>query len=117
MKKILFIFLILLVGCTKIEIEPTPPPVSNIDIFTVKESTVENGGEIRFDLKSDGIYTLTLKDSTANQVISRERFVGKTGTNKLKIYTKSLPAKYLYLVLEDEVKNQVGKTTIIIKQN
>jgi hypothetical protein len=36
------------------------------------------------------------------------------GENKLKIYTSSLPVKYLYLLLEDESKSQIGKTTITI---
>jgi hypothetical protein len=53
-------------------------------------------------------------DSVTNQVITRERFIGKMGENKLKIYTSSLPVKYLYLLLEDESKSQIGKTTIII---
>ena len=53
-------------------------------------------------------------DSAANQVVTRERFAGKVGENKLKIYTKSLSATYLYLILEDGSKVQIGKTTIII---
>jgi len=40
MKKILFIFVILMWGCTKMEIEPTPPPVQKI--FSVSESRVTN---------------------------------------------------------------------------
>jgi hypothetical protein len=50
-----------------------------------------------------------------NQVVTRERFAGKTGQNKLTLYTKSLPTSYLYLLLEDGNKSQVGKTIIIIK--
>jgi hypothetical protein len=111
MKK-LFIIL-LLTGCTKIT--PTPPtPLSNKDIFSVTQSTVSNGDEIIFNLKSSGIYTLTMGDSVTSQVITRERFIGKVGENKLKIYTSSLPVKYLYLLLEDESKSQIGKTTITI---
>jgi hypothetical protein len=53
-------------------------------------------------------------DSVTNQVITRERFTGKVGENKLKIYTSSLPVKYLYLLLENESKTQIGKTTITI---
>jgi hypothetical protein len=111
MKK-LFIIL-LLTGCTKIT--PTPPtPPSNKDIFSVSQSTVSNGTDILITLKSSGIYTLTMGDSITNQVITRERFTGKVGENKLKIYTSSLPVKYLYLLLENESKTQIGKTTIII---
>ena len=110
MKKLLFI--LLLMGCTKIAPSPTPSP--NRDIFSVSQSTVSNGTEIIFNLKADGVYTLTMSDSTTNQVVTRERFNGKVGENKLKIYTKSLPVKYLYLVLEDASKTQVGKTSITV---
>jgi len=113
MKKILFIFVILLVGCTKIEIEPTPPVVQKI--FTVSESKVVNGQIIYFDLPSDGIYTLTLVDKITNQVISRERFNGIAGENIKKIYTNSIQSQYLYLLLEDVTRKEIGRTTIITK--
>ena len=111
MKKLLIILLILS-SCTKVEVTPTPPPVQNI--FSVTESTVSNGGDIYFDLQTAGVYTLTLIDINQNQVVTRERFNGKIGQNKLKIYTSSLPVKYLYLVLEDGSKTQIAKTTIKI---
>jgi len=111
MKKLLII--LLLTGCTKIT--PTPPtPSSTKDIFSVSQSTVSNGADIIIILKSAGKYTLTMGDSVTSQVITRERFIGKVGENKLKIYTSSLPVKYLYLLLEDESKSQIGKTTITI---
>jgi hypothetical protein len=75
---------------------------------------VSNGDEITFNLKAAGIYTLTMSDSVSNQVVTRERFNGKIGENRLKIYTRTLPVKYLYLVLEDASKMQIGKTTITI---
>jgi hypothetical protein len=99
-------------GCTKID---TPPPIPAItDIFSVAESTVSNGDIINFNLKLAGIYTLTLIDEAQNQVLTRERINGKVGQNKLKIYTKSLTVKYLYLILEDASKTQIGKTAIKI---
>jgi hypothetical protein len=110
MKKLLFI-LLLLSACKKIDVPPTPPTVQ--DIFSVTESTVSNGGDIYFDLKAAGTYTLTMLDENQN-VITRERISGKVGQNKLKIYTSSLPVKYLYLVLEDQSRTQIGKTTIKI---
>ena len=71
MKKILFIFVILLGSCTKMdEIEPITPPVEKI--FNVGESKVVNGQSIHFDLPSAGIYTLTLVDKETGQVVSRE---------------------------------------------
>ena len=114
MKKILFILSFSLIACKKVEVIPTPPPV-NVKIFSVKESSVENGQEIQFDLTKTGVYTLTIGDSVTNQVLTRERFNGQIGINKKKIYTKSLSVKYLYLLLEDENKSKVGKTIIIVK--
>jgi hypothetical protein len=113
MKKIIFILLLSLVACRKTQVPPTPQTVVNI--FSVKESNVENGQEIQFELTKSGVYTLTLGDSINNQVLTRERFIGQIGQNKKKIYTKSLSVKYLYLLLEDENKSKVGKTIIIVK--
>ena len=113
MKKVIFILLLSLVACRKTQVIPTPQTVPNI--FSVKESSVENGQEIQFELSKNGVYTLTLGDSVNNQVLTRERFIGQIGQNKKKIYTKSLSVKYLYLLLEDENKSKVGKTTIIVK--
>ena len=113
MKKLFFISLILLVGCTKPDL---PTPVMPIEkIFTVTESKVTNGQSIHFDLPSKGVYNLTLIDKESGQVISRERFVGQYGENVKKIYTNSIQSQYLYLLLEDVTKKEISKTTIIIK--
>ena len=115
MRKICFILgLVLLSACRKVEI-PLPVIETNTDIFSKPQTEVTDGQIITFDLKADGIYTLTIGDSVAHQVVTRERFAGKTGQNKLTLYTKSLPTSYLYLLLEDGNKSQVGKTIIIIK--
>ena len=115
MRKICFILgLVLLSACTKVEL-PTPVAPTNTNIFSVKESAVVDGQIIIFTLKSDGVYTLTIGDESTGQVVTRERFTGKIGENKLTLYTKSLPTSYLYLLLEDGNKTQVGKTIIIIK--
>jgi hypothetical protein len=106
-------FSILFSGCRKTQVIPTPQPVPNI--FSVKESSVENGQEIQFELTQNGVYTLTIGDSVTNQVLTRERFNGQIGINKKKIYTKGLESKYLYLLLEDVTKNKLGKTIIIVK--
>lgn len=114
MKKILFIFVVLMWGCTKMEIEPTPPPAVE-KIFSVKESRVTDGQSIYFDLPSDGVYTLTLIDKESGQVVSRERFTGKVGENIKKIYTNSIQPQYLYMLLQDVIGKEVGRTTIITK--
>ena len=113
MKKIILISLVLLVGCTKPDL-PTPTP-SVEKIFNVTESSVINEQSIHFDLPSTGVYTLTLIDKESGQVVSRERFTGQSGENVKKIYTKSLQSRYLYLLLEDVTKKEIGKTTIIIE--
>ena len=114
MKKILFILILSLVACRKTTIIPTTPPTT-LNVFDVRESNIENGQEIQFELIKSGVYTLTLGDSVNKQVLTRERFNGQIGINKKKIYTKSLSVKYLYLLLQDENKTQISKTNIKIK--
>ncbi len=115
MKKILtFICLIFMVSCTEVELIPVPEVV-NQKIFTQPENLVVDGQSIYFELPTDGSYIFTLIDKNNGQIISREKFTGKSGENIKKLYTKSLETKYLYLVLEDINKKQINKTTIIIK--
>jgi hypothetical protein len=115
MRKIYFILgLVILSACRKVEL-PIPVAPTNTNIFNSKQTEVTDGQIITFDLKVNGVYTLTIGDSVTNQVVTRERFNGKIGENKLTLYTKSLPTTYLYLLLEDGNKTQIGKTTIIIK--
>ncbi len=113
MKKITLITLLLLAGCTKPELPTPEPPVEKI--FNVGESNVVDNQSIYFELPSAGTYFLVLIDKETGQVISRERFTGQIGENVKKIYTKSIQVRYLYLVLEDGDKNQLKKTTIILK--
>ena len=82
MKKVLFILILSLTACRKTTVIPTPQP--NVKIFDVRESSVENGQEIEFDLAKSGIYTLTLGDSINNQVLTRERFNGQIGITGFK---------------------------------
>jgi hypothetical protein len=115
MKKISIALLVLLWGCTKPEL-PLPEVIAKDNIFSVTESTVTNNQSIYFDLPSEGIYTLTMTDKETGQVISREKFVGQKGENIKKIYTNSIQSKYLYLSVEDATKNELKKTTIIVKK-
>jgi len=114
MKKIYLILTIIISSCTKMDL-PEPTALSSVNIFSVTQSEVNDGQEIMFDLKSEGTYTLTIGNSENNQVITREKFTGKTGQNKLILYTKSLPKGSLYLLLEDSNRSTVNKTIIIIK--
>jgi hypothetical protein len=90
---------------------------NTIDLFSKPQTTVSGNVEVRFDLKLSGTYTITLKDSTTNQVVTKERFKGIMGTNKLVIYTKTLNSKYLYASLEDVNRSLLGKTLLIIQKN
>ena len=114
MKKLLFILTILIIGCRKEDL-PAPIVSQKSDIFSVTESKITNGQSINLNLPSAGLYTLTLIDKQTNQVVSRERFSGVKGENIKKIYTKSIQSQYLYLLLEDVTKKEIGKTTVIIK--
>jgi hypothetical protein len=117
MKKALIIIaaIVFFSGCTKHEIEPSPVEPTVKDIFSVSQSNVTNAQVFNFILKSPGIYTLTLIDSSTNQVVSREKFYGVEGLNTMNIYTKTIQSKHLHLVLLDANNNQIGKTTITIK--
>ena len=112
-KIILLCFVVFIISCKK-----TVPfdPISKVEkeFFTSSENTVKNGDIINFNLTTSGIYTLTMMDTIQNQIISRERFIGKIGLNSLKIYTNSLPTKYLSVELKDKNNQQIGKTRIII---
>jgi hypothetical protein len=114
MKKTLLIALVFLAGCTKPEL-PSPEIPTQSNIFSVQQSTVSDGQLITFDLSSGGIYILTLIDKETNQVISREKFTGKSGENVKKIYTNSLKSKSMYLLLQDSEMKEIKKTIIIIK--
>jgi hypothetical protein len=115
MKKLLYMSLILIVGCTKPEL-PLPEVIAKDNIFNVTESSVINGQSIYFDLPSEGVYTLTMTDKETGQVVSRERFIGQNGENIKKIYTNSIQSQYLYLSIEDATKNEIKKTIIVIKK-
>jgi hypothetical protein len=114
MKKILFILVLTLVGCRKVE-PVVITPVATTNVFNNAKNTIDNGQEIQFDLTKNGVYTLTMGDSVTNQILTRERFNGQIGINKKKIYTNTLQIKYLYLLLEDDTKTKIGKTIIIVK--
>lgn len=115
-KIIILCFVVFMISCHKEEIVPIPETTNpNVDIFTISETSVSNGDDIMFKLSSDSTYILKLVDKTTNQVISKEKIIGKIGENKLKIYTKSIQTQYLYLILENINKQEIKKTTVIIK--
>lgn len=114
-KIIILCCVVFMISCYKDEIEPIPQPKPDVDIFTQTETSISNGDEVMFKLDSDSLYIIKLIDKPTDQVISKEKISGKSGANKIKIYTQSLQSKYLYLVLETGNKKEIAKTTIIIK--
>ena len=112
-KIILLCCLVFIISCKK-TIPPIPVSPTNVEFFSLPENKVKNGEVININLTIGGVYTLTMVDTAQNQIISRERFTGKVGLNTLKIYTNSLPTKYLSVVLKDQNNQQIGKTKIII---
>ena len=112
-KIILLCCLIFILSCKK-TIPFTPVSPTNVEFFSLSENKVKNGDVININIKTGGVYTLTMIDTVQNQIISRERFTGKVGVNSLKIYTNSLTTKYLSVELKDQNNNQISKTKIII---
>lgn len=103
-----------MISCYKEEINPIPQPKPLVDIFSQSESSISDGEEIMFKLDSDAEYIIKLVDKSNNQVLSKEKIKGKLGENKIRIYTKSLQSKYLYLVLENVDKKELNKTNLTI---
>lgn len=112
-KIIILCCVVFMISCRKPDIV-APITTTNKEFFSVSENSIKNGDIINFNLTTAGVYTITMIDTIQNQVITRERFTGKVGVNNLKLYTNSLPTKYLSVVLKDQNNNQIGKTKIII---
>ena len=106
--------MVFMISCHKEDIVPIIPPKVNVDVFTQSESAISNGDQVMFKLASDSTYILKLVDKSTNQVISKEKIIGKVGENIINIYTKSIQSKYLYLILETIDKKELKKTTINI---
>lgn len=111
MNKIYLLFALLLSACN---IDTGPKPMV-VDIFNTAQTDVSDRDDINFKLETAGTYKLVLQDKNTNQILSRDKFVGKVGMNTIKIYTKSLQTPYLYVLLEDGFGNIIKKTSITIK--
>lgn len=104
-----------MISCTKVMNTPAQLKLNATNFFTNSTNIVSNGDSITFTLQNPGIYTLTMIDTIQNQVVTREKFTGKAGSNSLNIYTKTLPQTTLTVVLMDNNNNQINKTKITIK--
>jgi len=101
-----------IISCQKLEIEPLPKPVE--DIFLLSETKVVDGQDISFNIDLEGSYIVKLIDLESNNVISKEKTQLIKGKNTIKIFTKSIPSQYLYLVLEDENKKEIKRTKLTL---
>jgi hypothetical protein len=106
---------VFIISCKKVLNAPVEFKPNKSNFFDNEMNTVSNGDTINFTLQTSGLYTLTMIDTIQNQVVSREKFTGKVGENKLNIYTKTLTQTYLSVSLMDENNNQINKTKITIK--
>ncbi len=117
MKKIfgLIFFTILLVGCSKEDILPTPQVVSEDLKITnsvgIKLQTAFVTNEVAMNVKSDVAQTVTIRIfDIANRVISKETTNVIVGDNVLKVYTNALPSSGYRIGLFDSNGKQLGIT-------
>ena len=117
MKKIISIFAlaILLVGCTKEDIVPTPQAVSEdlkiANSVGIKLQTVFVTSEVAMNVKTETAGSVTIKIfDIANRVVSKETMNVVAGDNVLKVYTTALPSSAYRIGLFDASGRQLGIT-------
>jgi hypothetical protein len=115
MKKYYLILFLLVLSCTKDEIEILPPTQEVKMIFSEQENSVIDGEDINFEIMTEGVYHLVITDEDTNSVIGKEKFTSSVGITTRKIYTKSLPTKKLKLSLLNSSREEIYKTNIIIE--
>jgi len=117
MKKVCLIAVmaVLFVGCRKVEVLPTPQPVSTeLNITSavgIKLQSAFVTSEVAMNVKSDVSQTVTVRIfDIANKVVSRETINVKTGNNIVKVYTNALPSSAYRIGLFDASGKQLGIT-------
>jgi hypothetical protein len=117
MKKIfgLVFFTILLAGCSKEDILPTPQAVSEDLKITnsvgIKLQTAFVTNEVAMNVKSDVAQTVTIRIfDIANRVISKETTNVIAGDNVLKVYTSALPSSAYRIGFYDINGKELGIT-------
>ena len=115
MKKIISIFAIaiLLTGCYKEDIVPTPQVVTdNLKIENsvgLKLETVFVKSEVSMNVKLETPGQVTIKIfDIGNRVVSKETMSVKAGDNILKVYTSALPSSAYRIGLFDANGTQLG---------
>lgn len=101
MKKLILLS-VLLISCQNEIIEP----VVSLDRTTFEKQSVvvTDKTPITFDLSSDGVYDMVIVDELKNEIVTRERFTGKTGVNSLTIYTYAVNKGSYLLKIEQNNK-------------
>ena len=117
MKKILSLLFmsVLLTGCYKEDIVPTPQSVSEDLKMTssvgIKLQTVFVTSEVAMNVKTETAGSVTVKIfDIANRVVSKETMNVVVGDNILKVYTSALPSSAYRIGLFDSNGNQLGIT-------
>jgi len=117
MKKILSLLFmsVLLTGCYKEDIVPTPQSVSEDLKMTssvgIKLQTVFVTSEVAMNVKTETAGSVTVKIfDIANRVVSKETMNVVAGDNLLKVYTNALPSSAYRIGLFDSNGKQLGIT-------
>jgi hypothetical protein len=111
---ILFISLVL-TGCYKDDIAPTPQSVSEELKMTssvgIKLQTAFVTSEVSMNVKTETAGSVTVKIfDIANRVVSKETMNVIAGDNLLKVYTNALPSSAYRIGLFDSNGKQLGIT-------
>jgi hypothetical protein len=106
---------IVLVGCSKEDILPTPQAVSEdlkiANSVGIKLQTPFVTSEVAMNVKSEIAQTATIKIfDIANRVVSKEVVNIQAGDNILKVYTKALPSSGYRIGLFDSSNRQLAIT-------
>lgn len=106
---------IVLVGCSKEDILPTPQAVSEdlkiANSVGIKLQTPFVTSEVAMNVKSEVAQTATIKIfDIANRVVSKEVVNISAGDNLLKVYTNALPSSGYRIGLYDANGRQLGIT-------
>jgi hypothetical protein len=117
MKKIfgLVFFTILLVGCSKEDILPTPQAVSEdlkiANSVGIKVQSHFVTSEVAMNVKTETAQSVTIKIfDIGNRVVSKENVNVIAGDNVLKVYTTALPSSAYRIGLFDASGRQLGIT-------
>ena len=106
---------IVLIGCSKEDILPTPQAVSEdlkiANSVGIKLQTPFVTSEVTMNVKSEVAQTATIKIfDIANRVVSKEVVNISAGDNLLKVYTNALPSSGYRIGLYDANGRQLGIT-------